>query len=503
MSEASTQDTSLPTPQEQSNAATPGPQPSPIATAIAGSPNASTGTAATPASAPTPIAQPTARDAVEAHHSMLGRVASALLGKQMEYRVNPQTGQTEAYEVPEKPGQLFRHILAGALLGGAAAHQGQVSVDPVTGQRTRMASGPLAGFLAGGVASMEATKAGEQQRYDQAQQQFKNEQTARTASREEARIQDEKVKTAAQTEYWNKEVLLHERDSNLRDSEFHENHNARMEAIRDKATEQGAVDAPIPGNGEQGNGKRFAKLFTDDPSQFRPPEGYNRIVTTDTDMTGVQWDRGKGYVDANGNAVDLKDKTTWHVQYLPTNAAKEPLEMKGADLNKLFPKTAGTLLKPDKIYRVPFEQVLGLALKEHETNRREANEAWHYKHDEITTQLGELKNKADNFTKEAIAAERNAEFNPQAAADAKEFRQKAQDAYDEYDRVQAQAHPQSRERKLDSGRNNPAKPANSQPLKVGDIGDVNGKRMKVTKLDASGKPIAGIPVDANGQPLTQ
>src|ERR1700676_1942360 len=84
-----------------------------------------------------PTRQPTAKDAVDAHHNMLGKVASALLGKQVDYRINPQTGQSEAYEVPQKPGDLFRHILAGALIGGAAA-KGQNSV--------------LGGFAAGGKA---------------------------------------------------------------------------------------------------------------------------------------------------------------------------------------------------------------------------------------------------------------------------------------------------------------------------------------------------------------
>src|SRR5258708_6127531 len=58
-----------------------------------------------------PTRQLSARDAVDAHHYMLGRVASALLGKQIEYQVNPKTGQTEAIAGTQKPGELIRHIL--------------------------------------------------------------------------------------------------------------------------------------------------------------------------------------------------------------------------------------------------------------------------------------------------------------------------------------------------------------------------------------------------------
>jgi hypothetical protein len=482
MSEATTtQDTSVPTPEQQASAATAGPQPS-LSAAIAGTPNTGTATAAAPAPAPAPPSPQQQASAADVdHHSRLGRVAAALLGKQKEFSVDPQTGQTVTTEVPQKPGDLFRHILAGAILGGAAAHQGQVSVDPVTGQRTRMASGPLAGFFAGGTAVMEANAAGEKSRYERAEQQFKNQQTARTETREDARLKDERTKTTAQMEFWNQEALHHDREANIREAEYHEKHNERMQLIRDKATEAGAIDAPIQGNGTVGNGAKFQKLFTDQPELFAAPDGYNRVLTTDTNMDGLKFDAKKGYVDQDGNFVDLKDRTTWYVQFLPQQAAKQPMDVKGSDINRVFPKVTGGLADPKKVYKMPLEQVVGIGTKEHETNRKEATEIWHANHDAIMAQLGELKSKADNYTRQADAAER--EFDLKTA---KELRQKAADAYDAYDQVQQQAHPQSRARKTDSGRNNPSK--------VGDIGMVNGQKMKITKLDTNGKPVAGIPV---------
>jgi hypothetical protein len=211
-----------------------------------------------------------------------------------------------------------------------------------------------------------------------------------------------------------------------------------MEAQRDKATEAGAVDAPIPHNGEPNNGQAFEKLFTDQPDLFQPPSGFHRLVTTDVDMQGLKWNAKLGYVDSTGKAIDLKDRTTWHVQFLPVNSAKEPLEMTGAALNKLFPKTAGTLLQPDKIYTLPIGTIVGMAAKEHESNRLQANDAYKLQHDETVAQLSALKDKADNYTREAIAADRRAEFDPQAQADAKEFRAKAEAAYDQFDRVSRQ-----------------------------------------------------------------
>lgn len=68
--------------------------------------------------APTPQAQP------PDHHGWFGRGVKSILGAMygapnVQYRVNDQ-GQTEAIATPTKPGDIFRHILAGAILGGAA-----------------------------------------------------------------------------------------------------------------------------------------------------------------------------------------------------------------------------------------------------------------------------------------------------------------------------------------------------------------------------------------------
>jgi hypothetical protein len=494
-----TQQAPVPTPDQLSTAANAGPQ---LSTAIAGSPTPSAdasptapttaptaptspaGAAAAPALAaaqPQPNPQQQAAIADVQHHAVLGKVTSALLGQQYDFRVNPETGQTEKVAIQQKPGDLFRHILAGAILGGAAG-----------ADASSKGQGGGAQFIGGAKAVTDASQATDQQRRAQAQTAFANQQAAargqreqNTEDREDQKAADEKIKTAAQFELQNREALLHERDSNLRDQDFNERHNERMETLRDKATESGAVDAPIEGNGQPGNGAKFEQLFAKQPELFQPPQGYNRLVTTDVDMKGLTYDQKLGWVDATGRPIDLKDRTSWHVQYLPVNSGKEPLEFKGSDLNKLLPKTAGTLLQPDKIYRLPFDGVVALATKEHELNRTAATDAYKYKHDELAAQLGELKNKADNYTREAISADRRAEFDPQAAADAKEFRQKADDAYNEYDKVQAQSNPHSQLRMLDSGRNNPAsvKPG----VVIGQkVTLKNGRSVTVSKVNQDG-----------------
>jgi hypothetical protein len=56
-----------------------------------------------------------------AHQNFLGRIVRNLLGaSNVSYTVDPNTGKYVATETKEKPGQLFRNIVAGAILGGAS-----------------------------------------------------------------------------------------------------------------------------------------------------------------------------------------------------------------------------------------------------------------------------------------------------------------------------------------------------------------------------------------------
>lgn len=64
-----------------------------------------------------PVASPQAED--EQSYSTLGRIAHSLMGKQVDYRANPETGQVERVVTARKPGDFFKSILAGAILGGA------------------------------------------------------------------------------------------------------------------------------------------------------------------------------------------------------------------------------------------------------------------------------------------------------------------------------------------------------------------------------------------------
>ena len=83
-----------------------------------------------PLAAPAAPAAPSP-DQMQAHHEgLLGKAVKALMGGQVNYKVGPD-GQMQTKEAPQKPGQLFRNILAGAILGGAVG--GQTPDNGLTG----------------------------------------------------------------------------------------------------------------------------------------------------------------------------------------------------------------------------------------------------------------------------------------------------------------------------------------------------------------------------------
>ena len=168
-------------------------QPSPAA-AAGGAP----GVAGPPAARPMPpqvSPQVLAAQQEEAHHSLIGRMFRAVAGTERTYQVNPQSGQVESMPVQQKPGQMFRNLLAGALIGGAAGAEGR-------GQ-----GGFMGAAGRGMTAQRQQMQQQDQQQYARAQQQFKNQLEARRETREETAAATEEQLKAAQIALTNKETL--------------------------------------------------------------------------------------------------------------------------------------------------------------------------------------------------------------------------------------------------------------------------------------------------------
>ncbi len=96
-----------------------------------------------------------AAQATHQYHSKLGRAVSTLFGQQTSYLVDPASGQVVPTTTKAPPGQMFRSLLAGAILGGA---QGTEGMSPGFGRS----------FFRAGAAGINRAQQQDQQRKQEA-----------------------------------------------------------------------------------------------------------------------------------------------------------------------------------------------------------------------------------------------------------------------------------------------------------------------------------------------
>jgi hypothetical protein len=398
------------------------------------------GTAAAPARQPAP-------DPVKAHHESLGKAASALFGYQTEYVKDP-SGKLVPVSRPQAPGELFRHLLAGAILGGAAG---------------KGLNSPLAGALAGGKAGLEADQQADQQRYARAQQGVIDQRAQHTEEREDesqrmqkSRDADEAMKNKAMVETWNAHNLIARMDLNLRKADYIDKYNDRNQAVMDLAYEAEGHNAPIDGNGEEGNGKALMEAYSRNQTLLKAhqpglpgwqvPEGFHRVKVVMHDMTGLTLDDEVGWMNAKTKKpVDLEERATTTLILVPNKAG--PLQVPGSKIKKAAPRL-GEMVDDDTTYSIPFPQAASIVATEGTAEHQQAADNFRWEHEALAARLGGLKDRADALMREAIAAERRADTDPEAATEAADLRDEARQVYAQWDQVQAQAHPQSHLRKL-------------------------------------------------------
>ncbi len=106
------------------------------------------------------------------HHSMLGKAFRSLMGNDTSFQIDPQTGKAVQTDTPRQPGQFFKSVIAASILGGATAARNR-------------APGFVQGAAEGGGAAIEHGEQEEDKKRQQAQEQFKNQLTSRSANTEE------------------------------------------------------------------------------------------------------------------------------------------------------------------------------------------------------------------------------------------------------------------------------------------------------------------------------
>jgi hypothetical protein len=148
-----------------------------------------------PQQSPVPALQPPTPDPAALKHvgrlASIGHVFNTLAGSANDYQVDPKTGQTVATPIKQKPGQMFRNMLAGALMGGAAGAGNDFAT----------------GLVKGGAAGVQDQRNQDLQRRAQAQEQFKNQVTAQDQQMKQAEFADRQKLNQAQLAHFNLEMV--------------------------------------------------------------------------------------------------------------------------------------------------------------------------------------------------------------------------------------------------------------------------------------------------------
>ena len=253
------------------------------------------------------------------HHSALGKLASYLLGSQTQYIANPQSGQIEQVPVKQKPGELFRAITAGALMGMAA------------GSQARDFAG---GVGMGGAAAIQQRQAQDQQRYARAQQQLQNQ-------REQQTVDEARKSRDAQIAQMNANNLRLDWEMGLQTQKTIDEHNDRERAFQLQLDQAGATPMQIQVGGEDingqiGNGKALQQVAGSDLDSVKAPDGYHTLHAMEVDTSGLSF-KGGQWMDASGNPVNIEDRTRHTLYQLPDNIWDQQADgvKTGADWNKI------------------------------------------------------------------------------------------------------------------------------------------------------------------------
>lgn len=220
-------------------------------------------------------------------------------------------------QAPNKPGDLFRSILAGAIMGAS------------TGAQARMGGGVGSFAVGAGAAQQQA-----QQEKEKLQQQSQQSQ--------------QKLLMQAQIENMNSETAARHHTTDLQNKEYHDKHNAASQAMIDGLTAAGGV-APVDGKiAETVTVPDLVKAYTKDPTIRQAPSGYMRHFIDTTDSSEVTFN-GDHWVKADGTPENMTDNSTIKVIDVPANAMSTKRPLSGKDLNKI---SGQTMFDPEKTYQV-------------------------------------------------------------------------------------------------------------------------------------------------------
>jgi hypothetical protein len=214
---------------------------------------------------------------------------------------------------------LFRSILAGAMMGAAAG--------PGPG-------GFAGGFGRGAGAVQKNTERKEDIDREQKQRDLENDRQNRAESRDQQRLTMQQQLQNVNIAAMQAETASRQHQTDLQDREYHDRHNAAASALYGTLKAAGGVppvDQALP---DSLSAYDLAQQYSKNPSIRTAPTGYFRHFIDKTDASEVTWD-GNKWTHPDGTAADMTDKTSMQVLDVPDEAMVKRRPMSGADLNKM------------------------------------------------------------------------------------------------------------------------------------------------------------------------
>jgi hypothetical protein len=260
-------------------------------------------------------------------HAVFGKAVKSLVGSlngtQTTYRANPETGQVEQVDVPQRPGGFFRNLISGMLIGAAAGGERPTDKDG------RPIGGGFAGGFARGIgANINSRQQQDQQAYARAQEQVKNQQ-------EQRRLTSEETMHAAMTAHENIQTASILHNMHVVDQENVDKHNAASRAYQQSLVDSGALPAKLSIGGklmDTVDGTTLQQAFIKDPSIMQASQGYQRHFISTADLTELHYN-GKEWTDDSGNPVNIGKNIQIRAYDLPNDTLDKPRQYSGKQIN--------------------------------------------------------------------------------------------------------------------------------------------------------------------------
>lgn len=309
------------------------------------------------------------------HHSALGKAFRSIMGNDVSYQINPQTGKMEQTETPQKPGQFWRGIIAATVLGGATAAKNK-------------APGFIQGAAEGGEAVIDKAQQQDELKRKQAQDQFKDQLAARSANTEEDLKRAQIHNISVEEDLKRAQIAMHNAHT------LHENQIMQRE---DYSFHKDVAD----------HGKKQLQPFIDaDPTLMKfqdiPETQMTDLLKNNPDSQHLLWEPtgtrivigadGKPNVEATYSGVDPKGNVKVTTDQID--------QWKKAGLDQIYGKATWDVLTKDK--ELPANTYMAINQKAQELTNK---------------QLIEKKNKFDEEKEQTLIAEakaRTKDLNAQA-----------------------------------------------------------------------------------------